>query len=415
MTRVGAARSFAIVAVLLDALVIALLVGSFRVSVDVPGSALVHDEGLAWRTPEALLHGRLVTVVAEGDASFVGVEATLTVNGAERLESRSPHPEIREKGGGRWSLWRGQLYVSTIDGSDPRTNGRTLRLEGPLRPTPLLVFLALGATVVAVVVLRRVDPALGGALDRLADAVATRFDGQGPNPLGSLSPWLLAAAMVLVCATDRVGEWFSWDFNAKGSYFLPPYFGRADLWIAGLFVLAIVASRRMPSAAVLGSLLVVIACLVLGGVPLGAFNDWQPQWIGAIQGGRFSLAFLAAWCVVRDGGARAALPAVSLFGAIWIVGVARASWLSEERFIQVGGHFPSFAGMVLGLVAIVSLARGSIAWAVACVVGIVATGSRSAAAASALAALAMLAMRLFASRTAPAASARDAARAAPGA
>ena len=36
----------------------------------------------------------------------------------------SLHAEIREKGGGRYSHWRGYLWFSTSDNSDPRSNGR---------------------------------------------------------------------------------------------------------------------------------------------------------------------------------------------------------------------------------------------------------------------------------------------------
>ena len=34
------------------------------------------------------------------------------------------HDEIRRLGGGRYSFWKGSVYFSTPDNSDPRTNGR---------------------------------------------------------------------------------------------------------------------------------------------------------------------------------------------------------------------------------------------------------------------------------------------------
>jgi len=34
------------------------------------------------------------------------------------------HEDIREKGGGKFSHWGSQVYFSTLDNSDPRTNGR---------------------------------------------------------------------------------------------------------------------------------------------------------------------------------------------------------------------------------------------------------------------------------------------------
>jgi len=39
--------------------------------------------------------------------------------------AHAPHTEIRELGRGRLSHWRGQLWFSTSDNSDPATNGRT--------------------------------------------------------------------------------------------------------------------------------------------------------------------------------------------------------------------------------------------------------------------------------------------------
>lgn len=39
------------------------------------------------------------------------------------------HDEIRQKGGGRFSVWNGYIYLSSSDGADPRTSGRTYRLQ----------------------------------------------------------------------------------------------------------------------------------------------------------------------------------------------------------------------------------------------------------------------------------------------
>ncbi len=42
--------------------------------------------------------------------------------------AHSNHDDIRIAGGGRFSHWKGNLYFSTSDGSDPRTNGRKYTL-----------------------------------------------------------------------------------------------------------------------------------------------------------------------------------------------------------------------------------------------------------------------------------------------
>ncbi len=398
-----AARALAAVALLLDLAAIVLGAGLLRGAVSIDPAITVRDEGLAWRTKEPLLRGGFASVVAEGDRSIFPCEATLHEDEAPLGPARTPHASIRAQGGGRWSLWKGQLYFSTPDGSDPTANGRAYRLEGPWRPTTLLLLLAGAATVAAVVLLRRADPRFRAGSDRLVDLLATRFDGAGPPPLERLAPWLLAAAVAIAWSTDRVGDWFAWDFNDPRGAFLPPYAGWNDLWISGALLLAVVASRRAPSTGVIAALALVTACLAAGGLPQAPDAEWRPQVIGLIQGARFALAFMASWCVVRAGGARAALPAISLLGALVLVGTARAAWTAKGQFIQVGGQFPSFAGMVLGLVAVAALARGAFAWLAACAVGIVATGSRSAAAALVIASAVMLLLRRRdARRTAPA-------------
>lgn len=49
----------------------------------------------------------------------------LSENGRSLGPAHTPHNEISQKGGGRFSHWKGQVVFSSSDGSDPRTNGRT--------------------------------------------------------------------------------------------------------------------------------------------------------------------------------------------------------------------------------------------------------------------------------------------------
>ena len=44
------------------------------------------------------------------------------------LGASSLHADIRQLGGGRYSIWGNFLYFSSSDNSDPRTNGRVYRL-----------------------------------------------------------------------------------------------------------------------------------------------------------------------------------------------------------------------------------------------------------------------------------------------
>jgi len=55
--------------------------------------------------------------------------AVLLENGRALGPAHAIHATIRERGDGAYSHWLGQLYFSTSDGSDPRTNGREYVLE----------------------------------------------------------------------------------------------------------------------------------------------------------------------------------------------------------------------------------------------------------------------------------------------
>ena len=57
--------------------------------------------------------------------------------------AHSLHQEIRTKGGGAYSHWKGRLYFSTSDNSDPRESGRRYSAVYPVQP-PVLFLLVLG-------------------------------------------------------------------------------------------------------------------------------------------------------------------------------------------------------------------------------------------------------------------------------
>lgn len=55
--------------------------------------------------------------------------AVLLEDGRPLGPAHAIHADIRERGGGAYSHWLGQVYFSTRDGSDPRVNGREYVLE----------------------------------------------------------------------------------------------------------------------------------------------------------------------------------------------------------------------------------------------------------------------------------------------
>lgn len=150
-------------------------------------AALQPEIGLCWRAP---LH-----VALPSDAE--GVSALRLQEDRRELQPHALHEDIRRLGGGRFSHWGDSLYLSTTDGSDPRTNGR--RLE---------VLLA-GATAVW---------PLGAALTGLAAASALALVGawrRGGRLRLVLAGALLSATAAAVAAQASPLRWSS-DLLAAG-------------------------------------------------------------------------------------------------------------------------------------------------------------------------------------------------------
>jgi hypothetical protein len=75
----------------------------------------VHESGNCW----------LAKVPAMLPSEADSASKLMLFEDAKPLAPRNaPHDEIRKLGGGRFSHWYSQLYFSTSDNSDPRTNGR---------------------------------------------------------------------------------------------------------------------------------------------------------------------------------------------------------------------------------------------------------------------------------------------------
>jgi SAM-dependent methyltransferase len=72
------------------------------------------------------------------DNAACPTRSTLMVLENERAlgPAHSPHDDVRNLGGGRYSHWQNALYFSTSDGSDPNTNGRRYAVVfvNPSRP-----------------------------------------------------------------------------------------------------------------------------------------------------------------------------------------------------------------------------------------------------------------------------------------
>jgi hypothetical protein len=77
-------------------------------------------------------------IVSDG-VSDAASNMKLHENGQLLGPAHSGHPDIRESGKGRYSHWRGRLWFSASDSSDPRANGRTYSVSarGSVHPVVL--------------------------------------------------------------------------------------------------------------------------------------------------------------------------------------------------------------------------------------------------------------------------------------
>ena len=79
--------------------------------------------------------------------------ARLLEDGEQLAIPNANHSKIEEKGRGRYSLWKGYLYLSTSDNSDPRVNGRIYEILWPTQPPLIVAMGVLGLTLVVVILL----------------------------------------------------------------------------------------------------------------------------------------------------------------------------------------------------------------------------------------------------------------------
>jgi hypothetical protein len=78
------------------------------------------DEGFGWLAPVP------PHLLSDMESSSLVV---LFENGQPLGPAHVSHAEIRARGGGRYSHWGADLYFSTSDNSDPRSNGRRYSLR----------------------------------------------------------------------------------------------------------------------------------------------------------------------------------------------------------------------------------------------------------------------------------------------
>jgi hypothetical protein len=114
-------------AVVANAALISSALGAFWLETELESQNFFHESGNSYVYP--------VTLFTPSD-TLESTSSELRLFEDDRLleQSHAQHKAIREAGRGRFSHWGKNIYISSSDNSDPRTNGRAYKLVYPLKP-----------------------------------------------------------------------------------------------------------------------------------------------------------------------------------------------------------------------------------------------------------------------------------------
>jgi hypothetical protein len=107
-------------------------------------------------------------------------------DGKELREAHAPHADVRESGSGRYSHWYRQIWFSSSDNTDPRTNGRRYEIASPSQVKTSLVIAIVCLDILALALLRR----------RLQRRYSQEYPAVAASSSQSLPNWLLGALAI---------------------------------------------------------------------------------------------------------------------------------------------------------------------------------------------------------------------------
>lgn len=283
---------FAILTCHVVVLLMALFPGSVRFNLR--PETIGTEQGKAYLS--GLDFGRSVffTVSTDGFDSGAISRLVLTENGNPLGPAHASHSVIREKGGGAYSHWRNELWFSTSDGSDPRSNGRIYVAEAR-RDVRRAVLAGLAVLdLIAIWFGRR-------SLARTARRLASRRRVLLPIALACMTAPALALLPSLLGLGGPIGRnaALSEGMAVAGSVLVHALLGlsvAACVWLSGTGA-AVLVLRGQSSAALvlalgfpLGAVIVGVASILVlvapaGGVlaavcvlaPALALSRWRPQ------------------------------------------------------------------------------------------------------------------------------------------
>jgi hypothetical protein len=135
-TRVVRWRLFIAVVAIANVVLVVFALGTFWAERTLDAQNFAHNSGNCFVYPITLF---TPSDTMESTASRVKIfeDDTLLEPG------HAQHEAIRQIGQGRFSHWGEQLYMSSSDNSDPRTNGRVYKIVYPLRPPSSVIGISL--------------------------------------------------------------------------------------------------------------------------------------------------------------------------------------------------------------------------------------------------------------------------------
>lgn len=260
-----------------------------------------HDGGFAYTVSLGSYPSYLFELRSDGSHDAKASKLMLFEDGNELGPAHALHAEIRQYGAGRFSHWQSELWFSSGDGSDPRTNGRSYTIQGKLSIKPAWQIVSFAAFIAALVPLLRqfVNRSGDWPWSRLTSAI-TRLITILEEPRQYLSVQIPALLMILAVIVGAAAVIYGWYFGGTSTSGLAVarYFPISDamgyhscatsIAAAGKFdegYLKVWCSRRALYPAMLASLFSVTA--------------WSSQAALILQGALVGLAISSFCLVVR--------------------------------------------------------------------------------------------------------------------
>ncbi|HLY58259.1 MAG TPA: hypothetical protein VKS60_22045 [Stellaceae bacterium] len=309
---------------------------------DLPPAAILHDSGQAFLTKVPTPHGRGVTLTTDRNAGAGGPsQLRVLENGRPLGPPHTLHEEIRQDGHGRFSHWRGMLYFSSSDGSDPRTNGRTYAIEDEVAPSAWLGWLSAASILLACFAYRSAVQT-PGRIARAGTAVLSSL-------LRARDMRVPVQTALLAFAAIAAGVWltvYAWSTGAGLSFAIGSWFPISDAegwWSCGKdieyaravpnFFPSEWCQRRPIYPSLLASLSVVV-------------RD-DSMWLVLAQS---ILLATTATLVVRE-----AIRLTGILGGA-IAGALIFAYMSQ---VSLGQFMSEAAGLAFGLTGVALLLRGA--------------------------------------------------------